>query len=118
MTFTAIAVNAELRRLVVETIDAGERSSVRSRIREAAKLLGMPFGRVRRYQYGEVRRIEAHEAFNIIEKTAQVKRERLERKRLTYEAERLEMANSAPSPLARLLPPSMAWFRALEDAPE
>jgi hypothetical protein len=107
MTFTADSVNADIRRMVIETVEGVGRGSVKSRLRAAAKLLGLTIGRVRRYHYGEVRHIPAHEAFNIIKRAEQAKRDQFERDRIKYEARRLAFANSAPSLLARLLPPAV-----------
>jgi hypothetical protein len=111
MTFTARTVNAEIRQMVVETIEGVGGGNVGSRLRAAAKLLGLTVDRVRRYHWGEVRRIEAHEAFQIIKRAEQAKREKFERDRLKFEARRLESLNSAPSQLAWLVPPSMAPLR-------
>jgi hypothetical protein len=113
VTFTIEAVNSDIRRRVVETIESVGCSSLRGRLRAAAELLGLPTGRVRRYHYGEVRRIEAHEAFQIIKRAEQAKREKFERDRLKFEARRLESLSSAPSQLAWLVPPAMAPLRDL-----
>ena len=93
--------------MVVDTIEGVGGGSVGSRLRAAAKLLGLKFDRVRRYHWGEVRRIPAHEAFQIITRAEQAKREKFERDRLKFEANRLESLNSAPSRLAWLVPPSV-----------
>lgn len=115
VTFTAEAVNADIRRMVVETVEGVGHGSIKSRLRAAARLLGLTIGRVRRYHYGEVRLIPAHEAFNIIKRAEQAKRDRFERDRIKFEAQRLEFANSAPSYLAWLLPPAVGPLVYLED---
>lgn len=108
MTFTADAVNADIRRRVVETISGVREGSVKSRLRAAARFLGLPIDRVRRYHYGEVKRIEAHEAFQIIQRAQQAKRDQFARMQIEYETLRLELANSAPNGLDFLVPPVVA----------
>ena len=106
--FTAARVNSEIRSMVVNTIEGMPgNGSVKSRIRDAARRLGLSVDRVRQFYYNRVRRIEAHEAAQIIRRAEQAKLERADRLLVEYEALRLEMANSAPSRLARLLPPSL-----------
>jgi hypothetical protein len=106
--FTAESVNADIRQHVIETIQ-GIRGggSVKARLRTAARLLGLPIDRVRRYHYGEVRRIEAHEAFQIIERSREAKRARVERMRQEYEIARQALVDDAPRGLAWLVPPPM-----------
>ena len=117
--FTAEAGNSEIRSLVVNTIEGVSGSgSVKSRLRDAARLLGLPVIRVRDFYHNRVRRIEAHEAFQIIENAAEARRIQFERARVEYEALRLQMVNSASSRLARLLPPSVAPLSDLEGAAE
>jgi hypothetical protein len=108
ITFEACSVNQQIRAHVLDTINGIKGAGgLKGRLRAAARALGLTFDRVRRYHYGEVKRIEAHEAFQIIRRREIAKREELARKRLEYEAARLEMANSAPSYLAFLVPPSL-----------
>jgi coproporphyrinogen III oxidase-like Fe-S oxidoreductase len=119
--FTAESVNSGIRSLVVDTIKGVPRGSLKSRLRDAARLLGLPVVRVRDYYYNRVRRIEAHEAFQILKRAEDVKRARFDkfdRMRLEYEARRLEMDNSAPSYLAWLLPPAVAPLPDLKGAAE
>jgi DNA polymerase III alpha subunit len=109
---TRARVNAEIRRFVADTIAGlGNEGSVKERLWRAAVALGLPPLRVSEYHYGRVRRIEAHEAFQIIKNArverARREREQFERARLEYEAYRLEVANSSPSALEWLLPPSV-----------
>lgn len=107
--FTAQVVNAEIRRAVVETIEGIRGAvSVKARLRTAAKLLGLPVGRVRDFHYNRVRLIPAHEAFQILKLAQEAKRAKFARLQHEYEALRLEMANTAPSRLELLLPPSVA----------
>jgi hypothetical protein len=65
--FTAEAVIADLTLEVRQTVaDAAPPSAtVRARLRSAARLLRLPIGRVADWFYGEVRRVEAHEADQI-----------------------------------------------------
>jgi hypothetical protein len=108
LTFTAAAVNQEIRQFVLDTINgATSNGGIKGRLRAAAKALGLPFGRVRRYHYGEVRRIEAHEAFQIVKRAELARRAEFARKQLELDAMRLAMANSAPSYLAFLVPPAV-----------
>jgi hypothetical protein len=109
MAFTAVSVNAEIRRLVMITIEgmAGD-GSVKARLRSAARKLGLSDRRIRGYYHGEVNLIEAHEAFQIIHQAQRAKREKLARMQHEYEALRLELANSAPSWLEILVPPAVA----------
>lgn len=105
-------VNAEIRRWVEDTIAGlGKEVPVKARLWQAALALGLPFWRVSEFHYGRVRRIEAHEAFQIIKNArverARQEREQFEKARREYEAYRLETANAVPSALERLLPPSV-----------
>ena len=116
--FTAQAVNSQIRSMVVNTIGGmPERGSLKSRIRDAARALGLAPERVREFYYNRVRRIEAHEAFQIIKQAEIAKRERFEREQLEHEAKRLALANSAPSWLAFLVPPAVDPLPPLEDGP-
>lgn len=109
-------VNAEIRRCVAETIAGlGKEGSVKERLWQAALALGLSPKRVSEFYYGRVRRIEAHEAFQIIKKAKKAKderarreRERFEKARLEYEAYRLETANAVPSALESFLPAAVA----------
>ncbi len=117
--FSAARVNSEIRGMVINTI-GGIRGggSVKSRLRSAARLLGLSVSRVREYHYNRVRRIEAHEAFQIIQRAQQAKRDQFTRMQHEYEALRLELANSAPSRLGFLVPPSVAPLPDLAGAAE
>ncbi len=109
ITFEAVTVNQQIRAHVLDTINgANEAGGLKGRLRAAARALGLTFDRVRRYHYGEVKRIEAHEAFQIIRRAERAKYLAAERKRLEYEALRLELANSPPSRLGWLVPPAVA----------
>ncbi len=117
ISFSAVSVNQQIRGLVLDTINgAASVGGIKGRLRAAARALGLSFDRVRRYHYGEVKRIEAHEAFQIIQRADLARRERATR--LKYEAERLAMANSVPSYLAWLLPPAVPPLPDLEGSEE
>lgn len=119
LIFTAESVNHDIRELVLDTITGvAERGGLKGRLRAAATALGLTFGRVRRYHYGEVRRIEAHEAFQIIKRAEIAKRDEFARVRHKYEALRLRLANSAPSRLDFLVPPTVAPLPELETEPK
>jgi hypothetical protein len=115
ITFSPVSVNQEIRSLVLDTINgASGVGGIKGRLRAAARALGLTFDRVRRYHYGEVKRIEAHEAFQIIQRAQQAKRDQFARMQLEYEALRLEISNSCPSWLAFLVPPAVAPLPDLE----
>ena len=114
--FTAATVNREIRELVLDTIRGFSReSSTKGKLRGAARALGLPYDRVRHYHYGDVKRIEAHEAFQIIQRAERAKRRQFAQLQHEYEARRLELANSAPSWLAFLVPPAVDPLPPLED---
>jgi hypothetical protein len=115
--FTAEEVNSQIRSMVVDTIGGAGSGSVKSRIREAARRLGLSVDRVREFYYNRVRRIEAHEAFQIIKRSEIAKREQFDREQIQYEARRLELVNSTPSWLAFLVPPAVAPLPPLEEGP-
>lgn len=114
--FTAESVNSDIRSMVVNTIEGVTGSgSIKSRVRDAARLLGLPVVRVRDYYYNRVRRIEAHEAFQIIRKAEAAERLQFERMRISFEARRLARLNSVPSRLAFLVPPAVEPLPDFED---
>jgi hypothetical protein len=117
ITFTATTVNHEIRALVLRTIRGVVSSDggIKGKLRAAARALGLPYDRVRHYHYGDVKRIEAHEAFQIIKRAELARREQFAREQIEYEAGRLELANSAPSWLAFLVPPAVDPLPPLED---
>jgi hypothetical protein len=119
LTFTEVSVNQGIRALVVDTINGlAGRGGIKSRLRATAIALGLTFDRVRRYHYNEVKRIPAHEAFQIIQRAQLAKRAEFARKRLEYESLRLEIAEAAPSWLQFLVPPAVAPLPDLEGAAE
>ena len=119
ITFEACSVNQQIRAHVLNTINgANEAGGLKGRLRAAARALGLTFDRVRRYHYGEVKRIEAHEAFQIIKRAEIAEREQLARDRLQYEARRLALLNSAPSRLAWLVPPSLPDLEGVAEVAE
>lgn len=107
MAFTAEAVRAELTAHVKDTVRSSPGDTVKERLRSAARVLGIPFGRVQDYWHGEVRRIEAHEADRIRHRAAEAKRARLARLEAEYRALRAELVAEAPRGLGWLVPPEI-----------
>ena len=114
-TFTSEAVNAQIRDIVIDVIDGVRGATCQRRLQTAARLLGLSFDRIRCYRYGRVRKIEAHEAFQIIKRAQEIERQKFARMELEYEAQRLAIANSAPSYLAWLVPPAVGPLLDPED---
>jgi hypothetical protein len=108
MTFTADTVRSELTENVKDTVRHSPGETVKARLRSAARFLGLPMGRVQDYWYGEVRRVEAHEAMQIQERTLAAKRARLVRLEAEYRALRAELVADAPRGLGWLAPPALA----------
>ena len=78
---TADMVNASIRQDVLTVIEAAPGQSVKEKIWWAARVLRLPFERVRKYKYNHIGRIDAHEAIAIrlgAEKANQAKRIKLE----------------------------------------
>lgn len=65
MAFTAEAVSAELTASIKTLVEVEPGGTVKERTRSTARHLGMPFGRIRKYFYGEVVCPPAHEADQI-----------------------------------------------------
>jgi hypothetical protein len=76
--FTADPVLAELRDQVKRLVEVCPGATVRARLRYAARLLRLPIGRVADWYYGEVRRVEAHEADQIRYYFAEARRQFVE----------------------------------------
>lgn len=98
----AAIVRDDICRKVRDVVALGD-GNRKSAFAFAARVLNLPFDRVRRLYYGQARRIEAHEADQI---RAYVQAaEKLIRAREEYGALRQQfLSNAAPS-LARLVPP-------------
>jgi hypothetical protein len=107
MSFTAEAVNTEITGLVRDIISGSSGETVKARLRSAARSLGLGVSRVADYYYGEVRRIEAHEADQIRYKAPIAQHEQMLRMHREYMAKRAKVASRTPWPLAPLLPPDV-----------
>lgn len=103
-SFTAEAVIAALAGEVRQTVAASPGATVRVRLRSTARLLRLPVSRVGDWFYGEVRRVEAHEADQIRHYAAEARR-RLARREREYSRIRAELVDHAPAGVARLAPP-------------
>lgn len=106
MSFTAEAIRVEMTDRVQETVRYSPGSSVKARLTAAARLLGLSVGRVADYVYGEVRRVEAHEA-DTIRANHEVARKHFLAFEAEYRRKRDEMVRRAPGYLGALLPPSV-----------
>jgi len=104
MAYTAEAVRAEITAHVKSTVDASPGPTVKARLRAAARALGLPVGRVADYHYGEVRRVEAHEADQIRQRARAAKERELARLAAQYQALRAELVAEAPRGLGWLVP--------------
>lgn len=107
MAFAAETVNAELIGAVKETVSASPGATVKARLRAAARFIGLPIGRVQDYWYGEVRRIEAHEAELIRARARQAKLAKLARLEAEYRKLQAEVVAEAPAGLGWLAPPAL-----------
>lgn len=107
MSFTAEAVRLEMSERVQETVRFSPGDTVKARLRSAARMLGLSVGRVADYVYGEVRRVEAHEADQIRAYHTEAKRRRLAQLENEYRRLRAEVVAEAPAGLAVLAPPSL-----------
>ncbi len=108
ITFSPVSVNQEIRALVLDTINgtAGV-GGIKGRLRAAARALGLTFDRVRRYHYGEVKRIEAHEADKIRHYAKIANHARLIRAHQEYAALRARVLAETPPGLEWLVPPAL-----------
>jgi hypothetical protein len=104
MQITAAAVAEELTSEVREIVNSEPDTSVKGRLRSAARHLGMPFEKVQNYWYGEIKCPPAHEDRTI---TAYYKSaQKLIKARREYEALRQSLLEDYPR-LARLVPPPL-----------
>lgn len=108
----AIATRDELFQRVREVVGLGD-GNRKAAIAWAAKVLDLPFDRVRRLYYGQARRIEAHEADQIRAYVEQASA--LIQSRAEFEALREAFIRNRPS-LARLVPPALPRTQAIEEA--
>lgn len=105
MTFTAEAVRDEMRGHVATIVGVAPGDSRKAALAWAARVLALPFSRVRTLYYGEARRIDAHEADKIRAYVQQA--QELIEARGEYERRREDFVRSHPR-LARLVPPPLA----------
>lgn len=99
-------VNDGVRRTVMSIIDSVPGGgSVKLRLSVASKLLGLSFDRVRQYYQNKVRRIEAHEYVQIIERAQIAKRAHYERVRAQYAQLREELLAEASGRMVWMVPP-------------
>ena len=113
MTITADATRAEIRQRVLDIAALAPEDSRKAALRFTASVLGLPFARVKRWYYDEVRRVEAHEAdqirayFDAAQKLIQA--------RADYEALRREYLATAHPSLARFAPGALDGKEAAPD---
>lgn len=110
--FSRAAVNQEITQAVRDTVDGADGVSMKDRIRSAARLLRLPFGRVQKYKYGAVGRIDAHEADQIRHYAREAKRAQLAKLARQYNNLRTSVladaALAGDDAVASLLPPPIA----------
>lgn len=104
MSFTFEAVRDEMRGHVKAVAALAAEDGRKPALAFAARVLGLPFSRVKKLFYGEAQRIDAHEADRI---RAYVQAaEKLIQARAEYETERERFVRSHPR-LAALAPPPL-----------
>jgi hypothetical protein len=99
--FTAEAVRAEMRQHISAIAALAPEDSRKAALAFAARVLRLPFGRVKCLFYGEARRIDAHEA-DQVRAYVQAAQQLID-SRAAYEKQRAEFVESHPR-LARLVP--------------
>lgn len=104
VSFTADAVRAEMLAHVQTIAGLAPEDSRKAALRFTARLLGLPFARVKAHYYGEARQVPAHEADQVRAYVAAA--EKLIEARAKYEAERAAFCEAHPA-LARLAPPAL-----------
>jgi hypothetical protein len=87
---TPDCVLVELRQIVSEIVKSSPGATHRARLRKASRALRLPIGRVNDWWLGEVRRVEAIEAFTILYYAEQLEQ--------VAEADRRYLAAVRPSP--------------------
>lgn len=102
--FTAEAAILALTDEVRRTVATSPGATVRARLRTAARLLRLPIGRTGDWYYGEVRRVEAHEADQIRHYAAE-RRQQLRRLEAEDRALRRRLGDLAPALVALAPPP-------------
>lgn len=113
MAFTAEAVREEMQGHISSLVALVPEGSRKTALSYAARVLGLPFGRVRSLYYGEARRIDAHEADKV---RAYVQAaQKLIDARADYERQRLDFLAANPA-LARFAPGPLPRTQALEEA--
>jgi hypothetical protein len=104
MYFTAEGVRAELRQRVRDITALSPEDSRKAALRFTASVLKLPYSRVKRWYYDEVRRVEAHEADQI--RAYFEAAHKLIEARAKYETERAEFLTAHPA-LVKVAPPSV-----------
>lgn len=115
---SAAQVRAECSTLVREIVDAAAGFSVKARLRGAARLIGLPIGRVTDFYYREVRRVEAHEADRIRDCALEAQQRQLARLEADYARLRERLVAEAPRGLGWLCPPALGPVQAVEGEEE
>ncbi len=95
MTANPAVLLAELRELVKATVRRSPGLNVRERLRAAARVLRLPVGRVTDWYYGEVRRVEAHEADAIRQFALSARQSEIARMERQLDALRADLAEMA-----------------------
>lgn len=108
----AVAVRDEVQQRVREVVALAD-GNRKSAIAFAARVLNLPFDRVRRMYYGQARMIHAHEADQI--RAYVTAAQELIEARAAYEAQRASFLKSHPA-LARFAPRPLPRTPALEEA--
>jgi hypothetical protein len=112
--FDPALVNAAVRQAVLDTIASIRGGgNIKGRINKASQQLGLTYDRTLKYYWGRVKRIEAHEALQILESARAVKRENFLKTQEEQAKRRQELAEGHPL-LEWFLPPVLG----LPDAPE
>ena len=108
MSFTAEAVRLEMSDRVQDVVRRSPGETVKARLNAAARVLGLSVGRVGDFFYGEVRRVEAHEAEQIRANHEVAKQQQLARAEAEYRRLQAEVVREAPRGLGWLCPPALA----------
>jgi hypothetical protein len=113
MAFTAEAVRDEMRQRVRDIAALAPEDSRKAALAFAARVLRLPFGRVKCLYYGEARRIDAHEADQI--RAYVHAASKMMEARADYERQRREFLAQAHSALVRLAPPPLRGTEVPQD---
>jgi hypothetical protein len=98
---SALGLLADLRELVNGTVRRSPGLTVQERIANAATTLRLPRSRVADWWYGEVRRVEAFEAYKIERHALAARQSEIARMERQLDALRAELADLAPHPSIR-----------------